>query len=93
MQITQILFYILISFIAYSVGRVGHIYFGYMKAPHHWIYGGILMIVGLIFYKYLLGVIAFYFGVGYFISDFKDFLQLRCFGVDEEGKKKFWGID
>lgn len=89
----QILFYILIAFIGYSIGRISHIYWGYMKVPHHWIYGLILIIVGLIFYKYPLGIIAFYFGVGHFISDLKDFLQLKFFGVDEEGKKKFWGID
>lgn len=93
MQISQILFYILIAFIGYAIGRIGHIYGGQLKSPHHWIYGLILIIVGLIFYKYLLGTIAFYFGVGHFISDLKDFLQLKFYGVDEEGEKKFWGID
>ena len=89
----QILFYILIAFIGYSIGRIGHIYFGYIKSPHHWIYGLILMILGLVFYKHFLGLLAFSFGVGHFISDFKDFLQLKIFGRDEDSKKRFWGID
>ncbi len=93
MQISQILFYILIAFIGYAIGRIGHIYGGYLKAPHHWIYGLILIILGLIFYKNLLGLLVFFFGIGHFISDFKDFLHLKFYGVDEEGEKKFWGID
>jgi len=89
----QILFYILIVFIGYSVGRIGHIYLGHTKAPHHWIYGLILIISGLIFYKYTIGQTSFYFGMGHFISDLKDFLQLKFFEADKEGKKRFWGID
>ncbi len=100
MRISQILFYIFIIFIGYVIGRTGHIYFGYMDTFHHWIFGLILIIAGLSFYKYShrskilkrIGIMAFYFGIGLFISDFKDFLDLKFYGVDEEGKKKFWGI-
>jgi len=89
----QILFYILISFVGYSIGRIGHVYWGYLKAPHHWIYGFFLMILGLIFYMIFLGLLVFFYGIGHFISDFKDFLHLKFYGVDKKGKKKFWGID
>ncbi len=89
----QILFYLSTIFIGYAVGRISHIYWGYLKTPHHWIYGLILIIAGLVFYKYTIGQILFYFGAGHFISDFKDFLKLKFFGVDGAGKKKFWGID
>ena len=93
MQISQILFYISIMFIGYAVGRISHIYWGYLKAPHHWIYGFILIILGFIFYKNLLGLLAFSFGIGHFISDLDDFLHLKFYGIDRPGKKKFWGID
>jgi hypothetical protein len=93
MQISQILFYILIAFIGYAIGRIGHIYGGHLKTPHHWIYGLILMILGLIFYKNFLGLLFLSFGIGHFISDFKDFLRLKFYGAEKEFKKKFWGID
>lgn len=93
MQVLYIIFYIFSAFIGYALGRIGHIYHGYKDTPHHWIYGLILIIFGLIFYKYFILRLAFYFGIGSFISDLKDFLQLKFWGPDEEGKKKFWGID
>lgn len=89
----QFLFYIFIGFIGFAVGRIGHIYWGHLNTPHHWIYGLILIILGLIFYGDFLGLLAFYFGTGHFISDFKDFLHLRIIGPDEVTKKKFWEID
>lgn len=93
MQILYILLYILIAFIGFATGRITHIYWGYTKSPHHWIYGLILMILGLIFYKILFGVIVFCFGLGHFISDLDDFLHLRFYGEDKEGEKRFWAID
>ena len=92
-QIPDVLFYISITFVGYAIGRIGHIYGGHLRTPHHWIYGLILMIVGLIFYKSLLGLATFSFGIGHFISDLKDFLQLKFIGPDEKGKKRFWRID
>ena len=68
-------------------------YGGHLNVPHHWIYGLILMILGAVFYKHDLGRAAFYFGVGLFVSDFKDFLQLKFLGADQPGEKKFWRID
>ncbi len=93
MQFQQILFYTFVIFIGYAIGRVGHIYGGHLKTPHHWIYGLVLIILGLIFRKDLLGLLALLFGIGHFISDLKDFLHLKFYGVDEKGEKKFWGID
>jgi hypothetical protein len=93
MKFLKILLYIFIIFIGYAIGRVGHIYFGYMNAPHHWILGFILIILGLIFRKHFLGLLILYFGIGYFISDFNDFLNFKIIGADDFGIKKFWGID
>ena len=80
MQITQILFYILMAFVAYVIGRIGHVYWGHLRTPHHWIYGLILMILGLIFYEKFSGLLMFSLGTGHFISDFKDFLHFRLLG-------------
>ena len=93
MQILQILFYISSVFIGYAIGRISHMYWGSIKAPHHWIYGLILMLAGLFFNRYLLGITAFCFGAGLFVSDLKDFLQIKFLGHDVDGKKKFWSID
>jgi len=93
MRISQVLFYISLAFIGYAIGRISHMYGGNIKAPHHWIYGLILMLSGLFFNKYSLGVATFCFGTGLFVSDLKDFLQLKFFGVDEHGPKNFWGVD
>ena len=98
MLVIQIFFYIISAIFGYLVGRWGHYYLNvWLKnpkwAPHHWIYGLILMILGLIFYRESIGLTALSLGTGFFISDFKDFLQLKFIGPDEEGKKKFWGVD
>lgn len=87
------LLFILFAFVGYAIGRIGHIIGGTLKSPHHWIYGLILIIIGLILFKNLWGQLAFCFGIGHFISDFNDFLALKFYGRDPEGKKKFWGID
>ena len=98
MLIFQILIYFIVVFMGYIVGRWAHYCLNvWLKnpswAPHHWIYGLILMIVGLIFYREFIGLLVFSFGLGHFISDLKDFLQLEFIGADKEGEKKFWGIN
>lgn len=93
MMILQILLYLAVAFLGYAMGRISHVYWGYMNTPDHWIYGLVLMIGGVFFYHYLLGALAFWFGIGHFISDFKDFLDFKFFGPDKEGKRTFWGID
>lgn len=85
----EVFLYTLLAFVGYAIGRITHIYWGQIKSPHHWIYGLILITLGLLFYGEFLGKIALSFGVGHFISDFRDFLQLKFYGRDEPGEKKF----
>ncbi|KKQ73165.1 MAG: hypothetical protein US94_C0037G0009 [Berkelbacteria bacterium GW2011_GWB1_38_5] len=89
----QILIFLAILFLGFAVGRVGHILGGQLKSPHHWIYGLILIIVGIIFRKNTWGIWALSFGIGLFISDLKDFMTLKFYGVDDVKIKKFWEID
>lgn len=85
--------YILIIFLSYAIGRISHIFGGQLKAPHHWIYGVIVLIAGIIFRDKKWGIYLILFGVGFIISDFKDMIELRFYGVDDVKVKKFWGID
>lgn len=80
-------------FIGFVLGRIGHVFFGSLDAPYHWIFGLGLMISGLIFHKRLFGIIFLFLGAGLFISDFGDLLGLRFWGVDVVEEFKFWGID
>ena len=94
----MIIYFLLVAFFGYLLGRIGHAYLNvWMKnpnwLPHHWIYGMILIVLGIIYWNNLLAQYALFFGIGHFISDFKDFLKMKFIGPDEEGKKKFWGID
>ncbi len=88
-----ILILILSGFLGFALGRLGHIYGGQINGPHHWIYGLILIIIGVILYKTDLGKMLMAFGLGVFVSDFKDFLAFRIYGVDDVVIKKFWQID
>lgn len=88
--------YLLIAgFLGYIIGRLSHILTKWFNpnSPHHWIYGLLLIILGVIYWQQPLAKYAFSFGVGHFISDLKDLLELKFIGPDEEGPKKFWGID
>lgn len=80
-------------FIGYIIGRIGHVLGGQIRSPHHWIYGLILAIGGMFFVKEYFGIPTIMFGVGLFVSDLDDFIQLKFYGVDAKGKKRFWGID
>ncbi len=84
---------VVILFLGYAVGRISHILGGHLKAPHHWIYGLILIIVGLIYRHSFIGILGLLFGFGLFVSDLKDFLALKFYGVDKPGPKKFWDVD
>ena len=87
------LVYFLILFGGYAIGRVSHILGGHLNAPHHWIYGLLSIVVGAIYYSHTLGIYLIMFGVGHTISDLKDMFELKFYGRDEPGPKKFWGID
>ena len=84
--------------LGYVLGRIGHYYINDWIgnpawAPHHWIYGAILIPVSTYFTASILGLLILFFGIGHFISDLKDFLYLRFFSPDEKGPKTFFHID
>ncbi|MDO8513297.1 MAG: hypothetical protein Q7S37_02245 [bacterium] len=89
----KIVIFILISFASYAVGRISHILGGDLNVPHHWIYGVLSIIIGLIFYKHDWGKWLIAFGLGMVISDFKDMIGCKFVGPDDVKIKKFWGID
>jgi len=97
--LSQIFIYSLIGFTAgYLSGRFGHYYVNDWVGnpawiPHHWIYGAILIPASSYFSATFLGLIILFFGVGHFISDFKDFWELKFFSPDEDGPKRFFHID
>lgn len=89
----RIIIYILIPFSAYAIGRITHILGGHLKTPHHWIYGVIAVIVGLVFHQENWAIYLILFGLGFIISDLKDMIELKFYGVDDVEQKKFWGLD
>lgn len=92
-MIKQILILIAITLVSYAVGRVSHIVGGQLNTPHHWIYGALALIVAIIFRDKPWAIYLAAFGLGFVISDFKDMIDLKFFGPDEPGIKRFWGID
>lgn len=93
----KILLFSALAVVGYLIGRWSHAYWndwlGNPVAPHHCIYGALLMILGLTFRKRPIGKIMFYFGAGLFVSDLIDFFHFRILSPDALGPKKFWGID
>jgi hypothetical protein len=90
-----IIIYILAAFAGFAIGRVGHIFGGQLNAPHHWIYGVILVIIGIVlwFYKKEWSLYFIFFGLGLTVSDLKDMIDLKFYGVDDVEVKRFWHID
>ena len=80
------------AFVGFAIGRFGDKYGGHLNAPHHWIYGLVLIVVGIIYVNNWVGILSLFFGVGHFVSDFDDFLHMRIWGVDEPHEWKFWSI-
>jgi hypothetical protein len=89
----NILLFVAIAFIGYLIGRVGDKVGGHWNLPHHWIYGLILIILGLVFYSNYWCNLGLYFGIGLFVSDGKDFLKMKVYGPDEGESRSFWGFD
>lgn len=97
----QLFFYIitqlLLAFIGFAIGRFGDKYLGCLSVfrwtPHHWVYGLVLIIVGIIFRHSFWGTLSISFGLGLFISDSNDFIHMRFFGKEPPHKWKFWSID
>ena len=84
---------VIVLFIGYASGRVGHILGGHTKSPHHWLYGAAIILLAIPFRDLAFVPFIALIGVGVFVSDFKDFLELKIYGADEVEIKKFWGID
>jgi len=85
-----------IGFLGYVIGIIVLVLGGLLPAPHHWIYGLLLVILGavlLFVFKKFYGYYILMFGLGVFISDLYDFLNLRFYGVDVVEEYKFWGFD
>ncbi len=93
----QIFSYLLISFLGFAFGRFSHICAGRIKVPHCWVYGVIIMFLGIAIDLFLfedtwsLHLIAL--GLGLAISDIEDMAEFKIYGLCSNGKKKFWGID
>jgi len=100
MVIINLIRLLLSAFFGYLVGRWGDNYLNFWLkdpswAPHHWIYGLILMTAGFFFLKDNLELYVFFFGAGLFISDLKDFLDFKFIGKDNKTRtqRRFWNID
>ena len=100
MEFISIIIILLVGFLGYVIGRFGDYYLNFwMKdpswAPHHWIYGLILVALGSYFFGNNISLWLISFGIGLFISDLKDFLELKVIGSDNKIKsqRKFWHID
>jgi hypothetical protein len=99
MLVISIINFLLSGFLGYLLGRFGdyHVNF-WMKdpwwLPHHWIYGLIIMVASFFLFQNYWNII-FPFGGGHFISDLKDFLELKFIGSDKKDKatRRFWHID
>ena len=99
MIIINIIIFLLVGFLGYLIGRWGDNYLNFWIGdpnwiPDHWIDGLLLIIASMIF-KGTIEFSIFSFGLGLFISDLKDFLNLKFYGSDKKTKetKKFWHID
>ena len=92
--------FLIAVFLGYIIGRFSDNYINIWIGdppwiPHHWIPGLILMIVGILFLENNLALWTFSFGAGIFVSDLKDFFNLKFFESDGKTKenRKFWHID
>lgn len=99
MVILSIINFLVSALIGYLIGRWSDYYLNFWLkdpswAPHHWIYGLILMVAGLVL-RNDLGLWMFFFGAGLFISDLQDFLDLKFIGKDNKDKsqRRFWHIN
>lgn len=100
MLILNIINLLLAGFSGYLLGRFGDYYLNFWLkdpswAPHHWIYGLALALIGFFFFRNNLQIWISSFGIGLFISDFKDFWDFKIIGSDKKNKsqRRFWHID
>lgn len=85
----------LIAFIlGYLIGRAGHFFLGdKINFFHHWIYGLIILAIGIAFFQKPWEVYLISFGFSLTLSDLNDLVHFKFFGRDKLKIKKFWGID
>ena len=92
----ELLLFIIISlsggFVGFALGRIGDKYLGYMSFMHHWIYGLILIVFGIIYFNTYTGIFLLSLGIGHFLSDLDDFLNFRIWGADVPHEWKFWSV-
>ena len=100
MLIINIIIFLGVAFVGYLIGRFSDYYLNFWVndpawAPHHWIYGALLILINLFFPGSLFWLSMTFFGIGLFISDLKDFLDLKIIGKDNKDKstRRFWHID
>jgi hypothetical protein len=97
--LTFLLVQLFFCFIGFTIGRFGDKYLGYLDkiggipVPHHWIWGVLMIILGIFFHDSVWAMPIISFGIGHFISDLNDFLHLRFVGEDPPHEWKFWNID
>ncbi|MBX4201176.1 hypothetical protein KW786_03580 [Candidatus Parcubacteria bacterium] len=95
-----LIYFFLAGFAGYVIGRWADNYLNFWigdphYVPDHWIYGFLLMVIGVFIFDNALGLYLFSFGLGHFISDLRDFLNLKFYGKDgkERSQRRFWHID
>ncbi len=100
MAILDIIIFLLFAFLGYLIGRWGDNYLNFWLrdpawAPHHWIHGLILITLGTFYLSSNFGLWIIFFGIGLFISDLKDFLELKVIRPDGKDitQRRFWHID
>ena len=88
------IYFISATFAGYIVGRISHLiaHDKHIQAIHHWVWGVLIVAIGLVFFGHELKILVIGFGLGLAISDLNDMLKLRFYGVDKFEKQKFWGI-
>jgi hypothetical protein len=75
--IFSIILFLIFLFLGFSIGRYSDKYYGRLNTPHHWIWG--LLLIAL--------------GIGLFISDLNDFFIIPFYSFMELNHVwKFWSI-
>ena len=95
----SIVIFLALVFLGFAIGRcldyINILIKDPLWLPHHWIAGLIILAIGFFLFKNVLELSIFSFGFGIFISDYKDFSDLKFFMSDKKTKDKwkFWHID
>lgn len=88
--LTILIIGVISAFIGFAIGRLGDKYGGHLNTLHHWVHGLVLIIIGVVYINKWIGMLCFSFGIGHFISDFDDFMNMRVWCADKPHKWNFW---